>query len=623
MKLKNKLIPFAIVTTAITAVTPLSVSCSSKNSMKDISTLEAAKPDFKPYHSIPAWFDVDEDEQEDTAMKAYIDFVKKDPKRFEQDMAWGVYQNWLSFYDNSNLAIYNEGNITHKFESKINKLEVSITNVEFGTTNILVPHSGSKAYKSYNTVSFKMKLHANADVNTVELENGLTKVVKKNIDTTSTVEYKNMLIFAMQTARNDKLEQFYNPTESTVDQMAYDTTKPGWLITISDQSPDQAIYDNYYEEHGIKYDTDITVNESVRYDDKNETITTTSGHYANKIKNTEDFNELVNEKNYTQLKKDSNKKAVSNDAEYIDDNTTIGRWFHQDPAQIIANSVLLDIWSYYFSNTYTSPKFYFSGDAFNPAVTATQPTDFPINALDPDDGSLLPFDEWEAKHAGEVYSINITGMKWEDSTFGLSDDCEYTWDTKRGLALEYDDGREEITLDTNKSEQIKNMSNDGLNSFMEAGKEVEYEPAAANIKLKLTQETDKPSYIHFSSNDMKEEEVNDSIFKAKEHDVYLSGNDEIIVIDKPFFNMATKDTAKNKIEQYLRDSLVDEAKRYLPYLDTLKGPLSFTFPDGAKIRGHFEWKEPSKHPDPEDLPYQFEMDVPENLVVRFGGRKGQ
>ena len=291
MKLKNKLIPLAVVATAAAAVVPLTVSCSnSEVSVSEINNVDAALPGFLPYQKNPGFLEYDESKytEEEFATQEYTAFVKQNPQAFVDDLRWGVYQNWLSFYENSNFkqtftpdALGAQTVTALEFNSDLKSLKFGATTPTFSTTEIVYPGQGQKAKHTANTVSFKMHVEIEAEVRTYRTNigsfgslNGTAKSVK-TIKASTDVEYKNMIFFAYPAARDSKLDLAYwanatatgsgeYKTTSLTPNKEVDTDAPGWFITISSLQSSQDQYKYDFDDWGINYDSNIEIVESVK-----------------------------------------------------------------------------------------------------------------------------------------------------------------------------------------------------------------------------------------------------------------------------------------------------------------------------------------------------------------------
>lgn len=354
MKLKTKLMPLAILTVASGAIVPLSTACSNNSGLKmtNLNSVEDALPKFDQLATDNDWLD------DDDATDEYVALLKKNPGAFVEDMKWGIYQNWLSFYENSDFQIVDEDEITSApkflFDSEINSLKVGVSEPKLSTVQIYVPGEGKDQDHEYNTISFKMKVDVDADVKTLN-RNGV--VSYKNIKASTEVEYKNMIFYAFAASRDEKVPSqedvnyyFDDYTDRYVPyplnpNMDYDTTKPGWFITISDISGNQDLYDYNQEDWGITYSGSM-VCDNTTYINGQESHKVNTYEYSDNVDNSAKLNNLVNRKSYF--------NNVNGGSLY---NENWWMWFNQEPEQLIANSVLMDTVTHYFPTTvFSTPK---------------------------------------------------------------------------------------------------------------------------------------------------------------------------------------------------------------------------------------------------------------------------
>lgn len=334
MKLKSKLIPILTVASAATIATPLILtSCAKTLAMDDLLLSDtAAKPTFSPIQN------QDPFETNSEATEKYIEFIKEDPSRWVQDAKWGIYQNWMSFFDWANY-----GDTVGKWElgfydAKLLTLEAGVSEPTFDKVNIAKPSSRDV---EYNTISFKMKVHVVAMVNTIDPTTAGTYITRK-IETTVETEYKDMIFFAYPASTDVKGYPVYAGEEANDRRVPTgnpDSIRTGWFITISDNSEDQEKYKYYTsKDWGIKYSASMKI-ETTRtdYTTGQKTKVVDEGAFDGNVNKYETFNQLVNLKNY---KLDSS--AMS--------------WYEQDPGAILANALLLDVITYYYSSVVIVPS---------------------------------------------------------------------------------------------------------------------------------------------------------------------------------------------------------------------------------------------------------------------------
>lgn len=340
MKLKHKLIPTLAVASTIAAVTPFSLSACSNDSLKMTDLLNMKTPTFYKYQPTDSKY-----LEPAAATQLYVDFMESNPNNSVIDMKWGIYQNWLSAFDNSNYAyIPTIGSKSKYFEiynAQMNKLNVGVTPLKFGEVAINVPGKGTE---TYHTLSFKMSIEAEIDVKTTY---GLdrSKTTTHKIKVSSTAEYRNMLFFAYAATRNDKTHgNSKDPSE-----MPVDTTKGGWWITISEDSEVQYNYRRNYSDWGIDYTFDfddvITDHDDVT---KKDIVTHKTAKYGSTIDTYVELENLIGLKTF----------GYKENVPLEEQDEAWRNWFTQDANSILANCILLDNVSYYLSDCHSSPYMY-------------------------------------------------------------------------------------------------------------------------------------------------------------------------------------------------------------------------------------------------------------------------
>lgn len=325
MKLKTKLIPLASIATACAAITPISLTaCSTAYKMTNIYGM--TEPTFDQY--APGEYVTEED-----ATRAYIHFMEANPKYFIEDMKWGIYQNWMSFYENSNYAITLDG-WYEKFNSKINSLNCAVTAPTFGTVKI----NTGENIEEYPTLSFKMKVDVDAEVESA-FDSSRDITTTHRIKASGEAKYDNMLIFAYPATRNDKT---HGTNYISPESMLVDTTKPGWFITISEDATQQFKYRHNFSGWNIDYSFDF--NDIITKTNSKTGVSTTSYETAN-------YDSFVD--TYIELENLIDLKTYS-----YSDPTIIGgegpnaawkKWINQSSESVLANTVLLDCVTHYLN----------------------------------------------------------------------------------------------------------------------------------------------------------------------------------------------------------------------------------------------------------------------------------
>lgn len=354
MKLKNKLVPFTCIAAATSVVVPLTVSCGNSTiAVDDINSVERAMPTFEQHDVEPQFLEFDESKETEAqfATREYVSFVKKNPQAFVDDLRWGTYQNWLSFYDNSDFTLWEVGSPVLKFDSQIKSLKFGATTPTFSTVNVVKPGQGPDQKNEYDTVSFKMRVEVEADVTTLHSRGGNIYKSVKTIKLASDVEYKNMIFYAFPASRDNKINlsryawlgMYGNKT--TPEKMNVDlvnTDNPGWFITISDLTGEQEAYRYNLEDWAINCNAHLEIDQITTVNSSEETHTNTKANYNETIDKIDELNDWVNAKSY------ADEGSHYNYPNFWD-------WFDQTPQQLLANSALMDTMSYYFANTYNNP----------------------------------------------------------------------------------------------------------------------------------------------------------------------------------------------------------------------------------------------------------------------------
>ncbi|MBQ0045841.1 MAG: hypothetical protein KBS35_03040 [Mycoplasma sp.] len=332
MKLKNKLIPLTTIAAGIAAVTPLTVLSSCVSGVTEIKGMQ--EPTFEKLtgqSSITA----------SAATAAYAKFAKEQPENFKTDYTWGVYKNWMSFFDDSNFRQRSydeyEGWHVRSRKGKINSIKFGMSKPTFSSFKIGEP---GKKKLDYPTISFKVKLSVDADLTimdgyaqsqTADADQSINHKIKFDVE----ADYKNMVYFAYTTQRQGKAKA----DEAANADVTY--SDPHWWITFASDSWEQYAYRNAHGlDWGIKvkggYTDNVVVKSLTLGELSNQTM---SGKLNTKIDNYSDFENLVYYKNY-----DANWSG----------------WFNPTgenfPLLLLANAVLMDNESYYLSNLAPTPE---------------------------------------------------------------------------------------------------------------------------------------------------------------------------------------------------------------------------------------------------------------------------
>lgn len=191
MKLKNKLIPLAVSLTTVGVITPLTlVSCGDAIKLYDI-TDGSFIPDFdaKEPETIPDQVSI---------TKEYSDWVKANPSKFGQDLAYGTYLNWIQ-----SLPKKESG---RAYYAELNDLTVGATTPTFGSTTVSYPSEPSVRYP---TVSTKIKLHAEFTLHFYNKQDNPDYPANSGYDISyvldTTSKLSNMLFFVQTHGMNEML----------------------------------------------------------------------------------------------------------------------------------------------------------------------------------------------------------------------------------------------------------------------------------------------------------------------------------------------------------------------------------------------------------------------------------
>lgn len=352
MKLKTKLIPIAAVAVTAASIVPISLTSCSKNEqikMNDISTAELAKP-----ADIEKYVDGKNPLTEETASETYYNLIKREPKLFVQDLAWGVYKNWYSYFDENNFDTWVETSgpdLYYKYSSKLTSLKFGATNPTITTKTIRLRDGRGEV--TYPAISFKMKVEVKADVQTTVpnlTETESSTVSRRNILFTCESEFKDVLFFAYTGYADYKADYFNrrlvkttasnnSQAQSELNKQKVVTTEPCWYITNSTLTEDQSVLDDYFDDWYVKYTTKYTIDNEV-YDTGTHSTTefTDEGGNEGIINTRKSFEEL------TRLKR------------YVTNYDAFWGWFDNTSDSLLANAVLLDMQSYYFEDAYVPSK---------------------------------------------------------------------------------------------------------------------------------------------------------------------------------------------------------------------------------------------------------------------------
>lgn len=329
MKLKNKLIPLTTFATAVAAITPLTVLSSCTPSAKSIKGL--TEPTFAKYEGQYGSANLTE---------AYSKFAKEQPGNFKADYTWGVYQNWMSFFDNSEIdgsEVDHEGTHVYKRNAKTNSIKFGMSTPKFSSHKIGAP--GIKGLE-YPTISFKINFSIDVKLEVVD---GYTDGVSALPDETEThtikfsveAEYKNMPYFAYFAQRQNK-DRF--------DHGAKNAT-PHWWITFASESKSQYAY-RYAQ--GL----DWGIKAKGNYSDEVVTTSRKAGGETKRVKLGGKLNTTIND--YQSFESLAMLKNYNRAIWWP--------WFNPSkdmqtfPALLLANAVLMDNESYYFSDLAGAPE---------------------------------------------------------------------------------------------------------------------------------------------------------------------------------------------------------------------------------------------------------------------------
>lgn len=626
MKLKTKLIPLAVAATTATAIVPITLTSCSGVSVRDISSAEAAKPSFEPMDKEPKLINAEFQDQNEYATNKYVKFVKANPSAFVEDLAWGTYQNWLSFYDNSNFVVTDDeydDEVLVKFNSELKSLRFGASTPKFSTVDILQPGAGLDAKKTYNTVSFKMKIEVEAEVKTYQtiydkdLGYTYTQTTSQLIKASTNVEYNNMIFFAFPGSRDNKIygagnAVMYNNNvgnydytiTSTAGESDVDTSVPGWFITISDNSNNPAaLYDYYFDDWSLSYSSDIAIEKTIQTGDEKPITGYVGGNVSKTISTSDELNRLVFMKHYASPIGGEAALLSNADQGQTSVQQNLISWFNQEEEQIIANSVLMDTMSYYLSNSFASPTVDFAGNLVGDWWTVEGR---------PDQGE----EPWPLD---QVQPIDLSGWWWVDSPIAQYPDLNmYTWDSRymvdgisTALQIVFDGDAVDPSTGVVALDCITDPDLFGNVAVDWWGEDYEMPERHIMIQTYVDEnedtETTGANVVHFNYNpDMITSTMPIGIRNTNSK---LTNDGETVWLDHPIYNEATRTWAAEQSYSSFDD--------YAPYCDYVNGDqMLFAFPEGTKIYAHFETiPEEGEDPVAEAWPI---ADI-SNKIIQLGG----
>lgn len=251
MKLTKKLIPLASVATAASIVTPLSLTSCGSISLTDITNM--ATPDFKQYSGQTSIVDI----QSATDQYRVWCMDKDNEKDFIEDMKWGIFQNWKSYFDD-----FGEFDFEYQIQpglgetyyayhdGSLKSLQFGINKISFGKVEVGQP--GSEKKMTLPTLSCKMKIVVRGEIDANFSNQPKSAYYEKHQTTiTADVEYKDMPFFVYSTVRSDKSVGH----SSTLDPLLY---QQQWFVTTCQDSSTQELQRLNPHAFDIKYNVSYT-----------------------------------------------------------------------------------------------------------------------------------------------------------------------------------------------------------------------------------------------------------------------------------------------------------------------------------------------------------------------------
>ncbi len=341
----NKFIPTLFIGTLATSIAPLALtSCGKEIALRNIP-LNMDTPEFTAFSG--------ELTSKDKVIEEYKKFAETRPNDFYEDMAWGTYQNWMSFFNWSNVdkqvALYDPGEggewewHPFKYYSELKSLEFGMTSPTFGTIKIRPPAHPETEAETFATASFKMRTRLSATV-TTKIWDDAAKETKHEIFFDCTTDIKNILMHAYYAQRNDKtlvgVSHEYHP----------DAYLSSWIITPHTDSRTQYQYQYDLQDWSIGYNARMTDKITRVYDDHTDEYTD-GGTFTGVVNTPSLMDTICSYKSYDwtaivdhYTRWDENHYLVQN----FDPSTGWNAWFNQSPEAYIANAIIPDIFTHYF-----------------------------------------------------------------------------------------------------------------------------------------------------------------------------------------------------------------------------------------------------------------------------------